>query len=490
MKRNYFTLSFIISSIFMIIAFGAWRGIISIPELAAPIFSVAAVGFAVFGAAKGKDRIWLKVISVAMSIVYALSMLYFAYVSPSWNSSDDDTVYTLSYDAVISYKEAKSDLDYAVHYFKKLHPITKDGLPPEAEAAYEAANNNLKNAQAIDVSMLNREIQRIFSVIGDAHTNCYTNYEDYHFLKYLRNINKSQYKLVEVDGVCLDELFDENSYLFSYESERDARLDLLSRFGTLEGLYFLGYDVKDGVTYTYEDKDGYKINYIYTDEDFLDLDSWFEFYGEEKPEENKEKEFFKYKIDEEKSLAVLDLYECKNTKEYRECLENMFAEIKEKNIRNVAVDLRANTGGNPEVIREFLRYIDVDEYKIVGRIERNGLFVTESGGVAVKNQKAEDLAFDGNVYALTSVYTFSAAMEFAQYIKDNGIGKIIGEASGNTVDFYGGVFDFVLPESKLRITVSTTQVTRIDREAGEKFLIPDVECSQSDVYNVLYSMIA
>ncbi|MFA9398889.1 MAG: hypothetical protein ACERKV_11590, partial [Clostridiaceae bacterium] len=39
-----------------------------------------------------------------------------------------------------------------------------------------------------------------------------------------------------------------------------------------------------------------------------------------------------------------------------------------------------------------------------------------------KNNKYNDMLFEGNVYILTSTSTFSSAMNFAEYIKDNKLG--------------------------------------------------------------------
>lgn len=47
------------------------------------------------------------------------------------------------------------------------------------------------------------------------------------------------------------------------------------------------------------------------------------------------------------------------------------------------------------------------------------------------------MRFKRNVYILTSSLTFSSANDFAVIFRDNNIGKIIGEPTGNQSSSYG-----------------------------------------------------
>lgn len=47
------------------------------------------------------------------------------------------------------------------------------------------------------------------------------------------------------------------------------------------------------------------------------------------------------------------------------------------------------------------------------------------------------LLFDGEVHVLTSPLTFSSASLFTSYIKDNAFGTVVGEPTGNEIDFHG-----------------------------------------------------
>ena len=154
-------------------------------------------------------------------------------------------------------------------------------------------------------------------------------------------------------------------------------------------------------------------------------------------------------------IAILTLDSCINNEEYKDCLNKMFSEIKENGIHNVAVDLRNNHGGNSSVANEFLKYINIDTYKTWGCVWRLGIFQIKSDTATLENNQYANLTFDGNLYILTSVSTFSAAMDFAMLVKDNYLGTIIGEASGNAPNSYGDIAYFILPNSGIYMQIST-----------------------------------
>ena len=77
-------------------------------------------------------------------------------------------------------------------------------------------------------------------------------------------------------------------------------------------------------------------------------------------------------------------------------------------------------------------------------------------------------------------------MIFAQYVKDNNLGLIIGEAPGNTPSGYGEIATFLLPNSKLYIQISTRHFFRADKETREILVSPDIECAAEEAMEVVY----
>jgi C-terminal processing protease CtpA/Prc len=199
------------------------------------------------------------------------------------------------------------------------------------------------------------------------------------------------------------------------------------------------------------------------------------------------KPFVYYEMDVDKNLAVLTLNNCWFNEEYIGCLKTMFTEIKKNGIGNVAVDLRNNGGGNSLVANEFIKYLNVESFKTATYEWRFGMFVLPSDDGIIQNERYENLLFDGNVYILTSSDTFSSAMLFAQYIKDNRLGKIIGQAPGLPASHYGEIATFVLPNSKLLFSVSTKFMWRADIESTDSYVSPDILCKAKNAMQALYN---
>ena len=168
----------------------------------------------------------------------------------------------------------------------------------------------------------------------------------------------------------------------------------------------------------------------------------------------------------------------------------MFTEVKNKGIKNVAVDLRGNSGGNSLVADEFIRYLDADSFRVTTETMRLGPFFTPLGPETVENERYTDLTFTGDVYLLTSAGSFSSAMLFPQYIKDNGLGKLIGEPPGNDPNGYGEITEFRTPNAGMWISVSTKRFNRVDRDCPDKYVMPDIPCDEAGALDVLYEAIA
>ncbi len=86
----------------------------------------------------------------------------------------------------------------------------------------------------------------------------------------------------------------------------------------------------------------------------------------DEPPERKQLELCSYKIDKEDSLGIFTLNRCEMSAEYTDRLSEFFSAVRDNNIGNIAVDLRSNGGGTTEVINEFLRYINISDYKLFG----------------------------------------------------------------------------------------------------------------------------
>lgn len=419
------------------------------------------------------------------SIISILFGLFGTYCNPYWNSISfkNKSFYSKNYDTVITKKEALEDLDYAMKYLKKLHPKLLKNMPTEIQEQYDIVKNDLKNNDTITVNYLSKQIESVFSKLNDAHTIVVGYYNDYHTLKDMETHNKNKEVLTKINDINIKELYEQNKKYYSYEMEEYGLKQFKNDLITLEGLDKLGINTEE-IKYTFEQNNKEK-EYTYKKEDYLTKEEYNNYNNiGPKPE----KSFVTYEIDRENNIAILYLDKCKYNDEYKRVLKDFFEKIKENNIKNITVDLRNNGGGSSNVIIEFLKYIDVNEYNIVKYEHRIGPITLKSKKPTIKNKKNKN-SFDGNIYVLTSIDTFSSAMLFTQYIKDNNLGTIIGETSSNDPNGYSEVAQFKLPNSKAYMQISTKKFYRINQNTEEEFIEPDIKCESKEAIFKLYDKV-
>ncbi|MCQ2505493.1 MAG: S41 family peptidase [Saccharofermentans sp.] len=453
---------------------------------------VAMLLFIVKASSGKKSKITVSVISVFVMAAFIMA----GYVcNPYWNSINlriNSTLASKAYDYELTSKEAMEDLEYAVRYLKKNHPACYHGLPEELNNRYEEVKSEIKARDSITVNELSRYIESIFSIIGDGHTFASVIDRNDRYLKYVYGWDGEGYEISAVNGITISELLTDKSDLYSFEAESWERLNIANDIISISGLDYLGIEIGDGVTYTITNDEGDSRDIICHDEDFVTIEEYNE-YNNIDSSSDKEESFVSYEIDEEKSLAVLTLDECIIDDEYRDTVRAMFTEVRDKNIQNVAVDVRFNPGGNDAVVSEFIRYLDIDEYKICTCQWRLGPIMINADHSVNHNDRNEELLFHGNVYVLTTANTFSSGMIFAQYIKDNNLGIIVGEAPGNDPNGYGEITSFLLPNSGIYMQISTKNWVRADSSAPEGLIEPDIECDvkhYDDAMNAIYIAIS
>lgn len=184
------------------------------------------------------------------------------------------------------------------------------------------------------------------------------------------------------------------------------------------------------------------------------------------------------KIDKEKNYAMLKLNVFKPDREYEDVLKVFFSSVKLYKIDNVVIDLRDNSYGELQAIEMLLPYLNVEQYQSYAKTirysgdrpqpgeDRTGLVQVEKSSVQ-KNEVRRELAFDGNLYVLTSKYTYGTASFLTTLLKDNKLAQVVGETPGGNPNFYDGAGGLELPNSKLSFVVSHQQYERPDSSQGE-----------------------
>lgn len=462
--------------------------VLSMPEWITILISAAILAASVIMWIKLKGKIPAKVLISLLSILGIAISLFGSWCNPYWNSISfkGGSYYCKDYGYELTYSQAKADLDYAYKYLKKLHPKFYKETPTEIKNRYEEAVSALKNADKITINFLAEQIQGIFFLLHDAHTSLYLNYPNARYMKYIDIRKSAGDNLVGINGQSLESLLDEGSPCFnkvSYEVKSWGTIQLKQYAGNLEGLNYLGIPTENGITYNYESKEGEKVDVFVTESDFLTYDEYVKF-NNISDNTTEETSFVSYAIDKENNAAILTLTACNYNSEYINTLNEMFKEIKAQNIKNLAVDLRDNGGGNSLVANELFKYLNIDSFKDIGNNWRLGLFMLNFPEQEITNEKYDDLLFEGKLCLLTSNYSFSSAMLFAEYVKDNGLGTIIGEAPGNDPNGYGDISIFKLPNLGAVFQISTKQFIRLGNKSG--LIEPDIPCDKGEALDYFH----
>lgn len=381
---------------------------------------------------------------------------------------------TLPLDTVLNSEQAQKDLKYVYDTVRAKHPLflIDDGAEKRFGDVYIKLRRELMDKDSVTVNELWEKSAELVCTLDDAHTIVTASGTEY--VNGGNEISKAYNDgtLVSIDGISADSMKEHFKKVFPCEPQVSFYADYM--FGVVleygSWLTLLGADVSDGID-------------VVIGENAKHFDM-----TDEEPA-RKQLELCSYKIDKENSLGVFTLNRCEMSAEYTDRLSEFFSAVRDNNIGNIAVDLRSNGGGTTEVINEFLRYINISDYKLFGGTDiRIGGNLISYRDEITPNKHVEN-AFDGNVYVLTSQYTFSSAMDFATVIQDNGIGKVIGEIPGNMPTANGDKLSFQLPESKLLLGVSYKKFYRVDIDKSEEPLIPDCTVNADEALEKLVEYI-
>lgn len=197
--------------------------------------------------------------------------------------------------------------------------------------------------------------------------------------------------------------------------------------------------------------------------------------------------------------------------DWEKFLRKMFAELSLKKARTLIVDLRQNAGGNTVLgdnlfehlervpLKRFNGYLKIspllmqqygDRFgKLSERFEMGSRITEEEMDSELKSDPFCELfrlkvkpekKFSGNIVLLTGPGTYSAAETFAALVKDNGLGVLIGEPTGNGSNGPIDSLRFRLPVSGLDINVSYGFRLRPDiKKRRSRLLLPDIRAKQT-----------
>lgn len=415
-------------------------------------------------------------------------------------------------DSMVSVQMMKEDFSYAVDRLERVHPLTVHGFSDEQRGIINEIQDEI--GKSLRISEFFFLVNRLFHSFADAHTNLWPDWQTglqlpmlwmddglyvlqfgdeeryFDYLIHNRFVDptvdglRMGDEVVSIGGRGVEQIFADLKDAVCRENEHFLRLfgqDML-----VSQSYLDHYDLieNDKIAITIE-----RNHHRQTVELRISVlgprrkaDDWID-----------------YAMDREDNLAVLKLRQCIFDAMYRSTLRSFFSEVSRKGIQNIALDLRVNDGGDSQVVGEFIRYLNVESYRWYGAGIRYSKEVSEITGETlsgyrhypcpvIRNDrvKGKDLVFDGNLYILTSKNTFSSANMFAVTIKDNRLGKVVGEPTGNRPTCYGNPLSFKMPNTNIYFRISYKQFLRPNQDANdEDSLYPDIEIRSSidDIIN-------
>jgi C-terminal processing protease CtpA/Prc len=422
------------------------------------------------------------IISISLYVYYNSAITFSRGKLPTFSKS-------ISASTELTPNEMKSDLDYLIKTLKDAHFKSSDGFSEEQQTLIKSSYEKIKNTMKVeDFYFIANEICCSFK---DAHTSIYITetkkdkcinlpliwLNDGLYVNGDENNLKRGDKIISIGNKNTDALLDEFKKITPAENDQWVKVMASRNIKGETYLKHLGVIKNDCV----EVKVNRSGQILSSNIPLVEV--------KENSTSKKDSKNPYYTILKDSSLGIFTLNTCTADSNYTNKLEEFFKYVKENNIKNIAVDLRNNTGGNSQVIEEFMSYLNIDKYKTFsssirfskeahdqrGYLRQSG-YINYKAGIQ-KNSKVKDdsLIFKGNTYILTSPITFSSANMFAVMFKDNSLGKIIGEPTGNAPSAYGDILQFQMPNSKVCFTVSHKKFLRPDTNAKDvNSLSPDI----------------
>ena len=473
---NILVFSLIPLNIFLI-----WK---DLPQWIMILASAADIAAVLLIAKKAFDGKAAKIIAAIVTSVFATMCVLLTYACPYWNSDGfkSNSLTKIYENTNLTKNEALDKLEVVMDCLKKYHISFADGLTPEVQAKFEEVRADLESKDTVRRIELVRGIRGILHEIHDAHTSLDT--WNSILLSDGPEMKSKGYSIYSVNGITEEKMKELAEPYYSYETPRHISVNM-------ENLFYLdlcGVDAPFEVLWKNEDKDEQARTYDRAD--FITGNEYAELKLKYLPSDNKNTDYVYYDIDEEKSLAVLTLKHCWISDHYRDVLREMFTEIKKKNIKNLAIDLRGNGGGDTYVVNELFKYLPIDTYyqgDNFRKVRWNYLAFDQKG--KTKNKRNTELEFDGNLYVLTDEESFSSAMLFAEMVTDNGLGKVIGESPAESCNSCGEITQFYFDDIGMWLSVSTACYTRIDPSKGD-YIEPDYPCAGEETIKTLYDIVS
>jgi len=227
-----------------------------------------------------------------------------------------------------------------------------------------------------------------------------------------------------------------------------------------------------------------------------------------------QEDVFDFSMITSKPIGYLNFYsfaldlDKKTEKQVEGKVDTIFCKLKKEGIKNLIIDIRENDGGEDYCTELLMNYLTDKKWNWGGPAEMkyseqqkkiySQLFIKKgfhpffklshtykeffkpaNGSIRrVDDEKIKyrvrKSKFNGNVYVLTGAKTFSSAVTFAAICKCYGIATLIGRETGGVMQGFTSTIPVILPQTKMRISVSSRKVKNACGDNYKLGLTPDI----------------
>lgn len=425
-----------------------------------------------------KGRIVLAAITL---IVVSVGMFIYFCVPVSFGMKDVPMPEPLAADTMLTLEQVQEDRDLAIAYMENTHPYF---ILEEDQETYELAKQEYIDATETEMTVRDFQVAtaEYICFFKDGHTRLRWSEEEYVDLRstyydgktyVVENGEITDVYIKEFGGVEVTAIYEAIDKMFPAENEM---AEAINRYNYVDGrnfLHFVGAQiVDDQITVAFSDG----------------MEGVYGFYNPSDSSGSQEEyQGNSWYMDGE--IFVVDFNVCVDDEELKAIVSELSKKIGD-GCNKVIIDVRENGGGNSQACTRLLEAMGMEapQYDMVIRYskeakEQRGYL--RSGGMYRWNAKSDGKANqDVDLVVLSDRYTFSSATMMCVFVRDGKLGTIIGEPSSNMPNAYGDILYFSLPNSHLYGTISHKQFIRPDEENTERMLVPDIQTSSEDAYNM------
>ena len=437
-----------------------------------------------------KKKIWIPLIIVLAVLLVAAALFIFLKPPIMFQINYPELPETLPVETVLTAEQVTEDREKMITYVENIHPYF---LLEEDLNDYEAAKEKYisQTAGEMTVGDFNLATAEYLCFFGDGHTGAKWYEEKFLGLSWkyqedglylvtdvvadgtegdLGNREATALRIETIGGVAMEQIFAQIDRIRPAENEI-AKVQNYENFADGENILLsLGAEIQEDKTVV-AFADGTQQEYLFVDPyaviEKAEIDADTE-------------EVFVNSCYMQDDVFVVDFNVCEVNEELESIAKQMEEAVKSGTTKFI-IDARGNGGGNSNACVRLLNALGMEapQYDMFVRYseeaaKQNG-YIWKSGQVCYEGADTGKGNDEISLVVLCDRETFSSATRLLVFVRDAGLGTIIGEPSSNMPSAYGDIIYFALDNSHVWGTISHKRFIRPDGKNEERMLVPDIQ---------------